>query len=76
MRKIIKNLILQTVTSAFMFCRDAAVMYPNGLFKLLGRMVCAERFKIFGKVEYAGPIEEIISQHPDIKLVYVSRDNL
>ena len=50
-------------------------MYPNGLFKVLGRMVCSERFKIFGKVEYAGPIEEIISQHPDIKLVYVSKEN-
>ena len=46
-------------------------MYPNGLFKILGRMVSAERFKIFGKVEYAGPIETIINQHPDIKLVYV-----
>lgn len=47
-------------------------MYPDGTFKVLGRMVDRERFKIFGKVEYPGPIEDIVCQHPDVSQAYVS----
>lgn len=47
-------------------------MFADGTFKILGRMNTDERFKIFGKVEYPGPIEEIFCQHSAINQAYVS----
>ncbi|XP_067949611.1 uncharacterized protein [Watersipora subatra] len=50
---------------------DAGIMFPDGTFKVLGRMNDNDRFKIYGKVEYSGPIENIISLHPEISQAYV-----
>ena len=47
-------------------------MYSNGAIKIKGRIFGQDRFKIFGKVEYAGPIEEIFCLHSKILLAYVS----
>ena len=55
-----------------LFYRDAGVMFSDGTFKILGRILGNERFKIFGKVEYPGPIEEIMCMHTDISQAYVS----
>ena len=44
-----------------------AVMYPDGTFVIKGRVADAIRFKVFGDVIYPGPIEEVLSLHPDIK---------
>ena len=44
-----------------------AVMHPDGTFVIKGRVADAIRFKVFGDVIYPGPIEEVLSLHPDIK---------
>ncbi|XP_067951996.1 3-[(3aS,4S,7aS)-7a-methyl-1,5-dioxo-octahydro-1H-inden-4-yl]propanoyl:CoA ligase-like isoform X1 [Watersipora subatra] len=46
---------------------DAGKMFPDGTFKVLGRMNDKDRFNIYGKVEYPGPIEEIFCLHPEIR---------
>ena len=42
-------------------------MHPDGTFVIKGRVADAIRFKVFGDVIYPGPIEEVLSLHPDIK---------
>ncbi|XP_067937625.1 3-[(3aS,4S,7aS)-7a-methyl-1,5-dioxo-octahydro-1H-inden-4-yl]propanoyl:CoA ligase-like [Watersipora subatra] len=67
-----EELTKQVLTEdGFVRTGDAGKMFPDGTFKVLGRMNDKDRFNIYGKVEYPGPIEAIVCLHPEIRQAFV-----
>ena len=65
--------VKRPIIPQYIYSRDAGVMYPDGSIIVKGRKADAMRFKVNGDVVYPGPIEQKVSQHPNVLQISVSR---